>query len=82
MQTWQLQEAKARLSEVVKEATRHGPQEITLHGEPVVVVISKEEYNKLIKPKLSFIEFMQKSPLSRIKLNIKRDSSLTRETNL
>ncbi len=42
MHAWQLQDAKARLSEVVKAASLHGPQEITLHGKPAVVVISKQ----------------------------------------
>jgi len=32
MSTWQLQEAKARLSEVIKKAKKEGPQSITVHG--------------------------------------------------
>lgn len=32
MHAWQMQEAKARLSEVVKCAESEGPQNITLHG--------------------------------------------------
>jgi prevent-host-death family protein len=47
MGIWQLQEAKARLSEVVKKATKEGPQKITVHGEPTAVVISSEEYERL-----------------------------------
>ena len=38
--TWQLQEAKNKLSEVVDEAIREGPQVITGRGEEVAVVIS------------------------------------------
>ncbi len=82
MKTWQLQEAKARLSEVVREANIHGPQEITLRGEPAVVIMSKKEYRKLTKPKLKFVEFMQQSPLKGINLKIKRNTSLTREIEL
>lgn len=37
--TWQLQEAKNRLSEVIQAAERNGPQTITRHGEPVVLVV-------------------------------------------
>ena len=40
--TWQLQEAKARLSRVVAEAKERGPQTITVHGEASVVVVSIE----------------------------------------
>lgn len=53
MKTWQLQEAKAHLSEVVKAATTGQPQEITLRGQPAVVVLSKAQYAKLLKPKPS-----------------------------
>jgi antitoxin Phd len=51
MRAWQLQEAKARFSEVVKEASLYGPQVVTLRGKPAVVVISKKEYDSLRKPK-------------------------------
>ena len=40
MQMWQMQEAKASLSEVVKCAETIGPQNITVHGQPLAVVIS------------------------------------------
>jgi prevent-host-death family protein len=43
---WQLQEAKNKLSEVIRCARTEGPQEITVRGEPAVVVISAEEYEK------------------------------------
>ncbi len=82
MHTWKLQDAKARLSEVVKEATTQGPQEITLRGEPVVVVMSVAEYSILVKPKLGFVEFMRQSPLFGVDLKINRDDSSTREIDL
>jgi prevent-host-death family protein len=40
MKSWQLQQAKARLSELVKSAQHDGPQEITMHGKSVAVVKS------------------------------------------
>jgi prevent-host-death family protein len=82
MQSWKLQDAKARFSEVVKEATTRGPQVITLRGQPAVVVLSKEDYDKLVKPELSFVEFMRLSPLAKININIERDPSLTRDIDL
>ncbi|MGB6976848.1 MAG: type II toxin-antitoxin system Phd/YefM family antitoxin [Gammaproteobacteria bacterium] len=82
MRTWQLQGAKAHLSEVVKEAILHGPQEITLRGEPAVVVISKKEYSELVKPKLSFVEFIRCSPLASSGINLERDASLVRDIDL
>jgi prevent-host-death family protein len=82
MQSWKLQDAKARFSEVVKQATTRGPQAITLRGQPAVVVLSKEDYDKLVKPALSFVEFMRLSPLAKININIERDPSLTRDIDL
>ena len=41
---WQLQEAKNRLSELVDRALSDGPQTITRHGKPAVVVIDAEQY--------------------------------------
>lgn len=82
MNVWQLQEAKAHLSKVIKEATKHGPQEITLRGEPVVVILSIKDYEKLSNPKPSFVEFMRQSPLTTVKIHIKRDPSLAREIDI
>jgi prevent-host-death family protein len=64
--TWQLQHAKNRFSELVEAALRKGPQEITRHGKPTVVVVSKEEYDRLTgtnaKPKMDFKEFLLSFP--------------------
>jgi prevent-host-death family protein len=82
MKSWQLQDAKAHLSKVVKEAILHGPQEISLRGEPAVVVIAKNEYEKLAKPKPNFIQFMRNSPLVGIKINLSRNPSKVRKIDL
>jgi prevent-host-death family protein len=37
--TWQLQEAKNRLSEVIHAAQKKCPQTITRHGDPVAMVV-------------------------------------------
>ena len=46
MVTWQLQDAKNRFSAVVEAAVRGQPQQVTRRGEPVVVVIAAEEYER------------------------------------
>ena len=79
MRRWQLQEAKARLSEVVSSSRREGPQEISLRGEPVAVVISKAEYDRLRKPKLSLVDFLRRSPLVGVDLEVERDKTPTRD---
>jgi antitoxin Phd len=82
MRTWQLQEAKARLSEVIKQASKEGPQTITMRGEPTAVVISKDEYERLKRPRENFVEFMRKSPLYGVDLDLKRDRTLTRKSDI
>lgn len=59
---WQLQEAKAMYSEVVKKAEIK-PQIITVHGVKKAVVMSYDEYIKLTTPKMSIVEFFRNSPL-------------------
>ena len=47
MTTWQLQDAKNRFSAVVNAALDGEPQTVTRRGEPAVVVVSVEEYQRL-----------------------------------
>jgi len=83
MRHWQLQEAKAKLSEVIKDAERKGPQEITLHGKPVAVVLSREDYQRLTGTGESLVAFMRRSPLYGVEeVDLERDRSLTREVEL
>ena len=78
MGTWQLQEAKARLSEVIKKAAKKGPQKITVHGEPSAVLISSKEYERLKHPRGSFVEFMRRSPPYGMEIDFRREQTLTR----
>jgi prevent-host-death family protein len=43
---WQLQQAKARFSEVVDAAVKKGPQIVTRRGVDTAVVVSLEEWNR------------------------------------
>lgn len=82
MQVWQLQEAKAKFSDLVKAAQNQGPQEVTLHGKPAVIVLSVEDFESLNQPKSNLVDFLKKSPLYGLDLNLERDKSLTRDINL
>ncbi len=44
-----LQDAKNRFSAVVEAALAGRPQEVSKRGKPAVVVVSAEEYNRLVK---------------------------------
>ncbi len=83
MQTWQMQSAKARFSDVVRKAKSVGPQDITVHGKSVAVVVSRELFDRISGNSKSLVEFMQVSPLFGMDdMVFERDQSLTREVNL
>jgi prevent-host-death family protein len=79
---WQLQEAKNRLSEVVRKARREGPQVITLHGTDAAVVVSAQEYQKLSRRKTKLVEFLRRSPLVGVNLDFSRRSDTGRKVSL
>ena len=79
---WQLQEAKNKFSKLVEKAQHEGPQFVTKHGKESVVVLSVEEYKKILKPKSNLFQFIQTSPLSKTLINIDRDKSLARDIEL
>ena len=76
---WQLQEAKNKFSRVVADALRDGPQIITRHGTEVAVLLSYQEYKRVIESsrhaqtKLS--QFFRESPLADEELDLGRDMS-------
>jgi antitoxin Phd len=65
---WKLEDAKARFSEVVRLAREEVPQRITVRGEDAVVIISAQEFAKLLplleQPSLHAL--LSQSPLSRL----------------
>lgn len=60
---WQLQEAKAHLSEVVRQACTEGPQVITLRGADTVVLLSSAEYERLTRPPKRLVDVLRESPI-------------------
>ena len=84
MRTWQMQDAKARLSEVVKRAEQDGPQDITVHGKSVAVVLSRAAFERMSGQQASLLAFMQASPMAGLddELVFERDASLTRDVSL
>lgn len=80
MRTWEMETAKARLSELLKDAADYGPQAITVHGHSVAVVVSREEFDRLSGNRLSLVDFMRQSSLyGQDDLSFERDTSLSRE---
>jgi antitoxin Phd len=70
---WQLQEAKAKFSELVQKAIDEGPQTVTRHGRDVVVMVSVEEFRLMQKRQIDFKEFLALAPLEGVDLERDRD---------
>jgi antitoxin Phd len=89
---WKLQDAKARLSELVRLAESEGPQVISRHGEDAVVVVRMEQWvehegRRKKKPgdkkkKESFLEFMRRSPLYGKDIDFSREPDYGRDIEL
>lgn len=61
-QKWQLQDAKARLSEVVKRAQTEGPQLVTCRGIETAVVVSIEDFRRLEANRPSLLDYLLAGP--------------------
>ena len=82
---WQLQEAKARFSEVFRLARERGPQRVTKHGREAVVIVPAEEYARLAHSEMrrgSLAEFLAASPLRGSGINLERSRDVGRKIKL
>lgn len=62
MASWQVQEAKSRLSELIDDAQTKGPQIITRHGSEHAVVLSIEDFRALTAHKPGLKEYLLGGP--------------------
>jgi antitoxin Phd len=83
--SWQIQTAKARFSELFRLARTEGPQHITRQGKEGVVMISDEQYQQLVgkshQPK-NLVQFFRESPLVGVELDLERDKDAGRDIEL
>lgn len=80
--TWQIQEAKSKFSQLVESAMHSEPQFVTKHGNNAVVVLSYEDYKKIIKPKSDLVTFLRNSPLMDTELDISRNKDYPRDIEI
>jgi antitoxin Phd len=84
-ETWQVQSAKARFSEVFRRARTEGPQRITRQGKEGVVMLAEEQYDRLVgrsrQPK-NIVDFFRQSPLVGVDLDLERDRDPGRDIKL
>ena len=70
---WQLQEAKAKFSELVQRATVEGPQTVTRRGKPAVVVVAADEFERMRERTPTLKELLLECPLEGVDLERPRD---------
>ena len=82
-ETWKLEEAKAKFSEVVRRAQSQGPQFVTVRGKEAVAVIDAAELRRLLPidqtltPLVDFLESLYVEGL-----NLRRDPDRGRDAAL
>ena len=79
---WKLQDAKAKFSKVVDDALKTGPQHITRRGAEAVVVVSINDYEKLLSTKPSFKDFLVGCPKMDNDFEFERQKDLPRSFDL
>ena len=82
---WQLQDAKARFSELFRRVQSEGPQYVTRQGKDAVVVVSVEEFERLTarsRQPRDIVRFFAESPLADANLDLERPRDLGRKVRL
>lgn len=80
--TWQLQNAKAHFSHLVKLAEKGEPIKITRSGDEVAVLISKKLYDQLTSKKNSLLDCFLSAPYPDLDLDFSRSKELPRDIDL
>jgi antitoxin Phd len=77
---WQLQEAKAKFSELVQKAIDDGPQTVTRRGQPAVVVLSAEQFELMKKRQIDLKDLLPY--LTADDMDLERSKDLPRDVDL
>ena len=82
--SWQLQDAKARFSEVVRLAKQEGPQHVTVHGREEVVVVGADDFRRLAGDRTgrALVEAMRQSPHRSTDIEPSRSRMRVRDVDL
>ena len=79
MKSWNLQDAKARLSELVDRARLGDAQVILRRGVPAAVLIAYEAFEREQPAAPSVLSFLQQGPLRDVEIDMPRDAEPMRE---
>jgi len=79
---WTVAEAKAKLSRVIEEAQKRGPQTITRRGRRAAVVVDAEEWERRTQRAGTLADFFRASPLQSSGLKVQRSRDRLRPADL
>lgn len=79
--SWQVQEAKQRLSELLR-AAEDGPQVITRHGEDVAVVVDIVRWRRLTGVEVELADYLRHGPTADVDLDVRRSGGGLREAEI
>lgn len=84
LKRWKLEDAKARFSELVRQARESGPQRVTVRRKDAVVVVSAEEYDRLVAraEQKTLYSLLSNSPLRDLDFGEEGVKSPVREVEL
>jgi prevent-host-death family protein len=68
---WQLQQAKAKFSQLVQKALDEGPQTVTRHGKEVAVLLSADDYKRLQRQRPGLLEVLMSGPEGDLELPLR-----------
>ena len=76
---WNLQDAKARLSELVDRAQIGDAQVILRRGKPAAVLVSYDSFASADPPEQSILSFFEGSPVRDVDFDVPRPAESLRE---
>ena len=79
---WQLQDAKNRLSQLLRDAETAGPQVISVRGRETAVVLSVKDYKKMSARKGTLVSFFRCSPWADVEMDLDRSKDTGRDVSL
>jgi len=84
--SWPVQTARAQFARLIDEALSGRPQRVRRRGKDVVVVLAAEDYDRLLAPRDSLVDFFRHSPLAEAiaagEIDLERDRDEIRDLDL
>lgn len=79
---WTVAQAKAKLSKVIENAHKEGPQTITRNGRRTAIVVDVEEWERKTQRSGTLADFFKAAPLRGSGLKVGRSKDRLRPTGL